>query len=59
MRCLSAYPMLVKTLTELFDGGTIVEFLMCWNRRIAESAIFFQLMADAGQIQPLESCIQQ
>jgi hypothetical protein len=25
-----------------------VEFLMSWNRRIAESAIFFDLMNDAG-----------
>ncbi len=40
--------MLVKTLSELFDGGTIVEFLMSWNRRIAESAIFFELMKEAG-----------
>jgi len=40
----SAYPALVRTLENLFDGGTIVEFLMSWNRRIDESAIFFRLM---------------
>jgi hypothetical protein len=28
--------------------GPPVEFLMSWNRRIAESAIFFDLMAKAG-----------
>jgi hypothetical protein len=29
-------------------GGPPVEFLMSWNRRIAESAIFFDLMSKAG-----------
>eukprot|EP01041_Mallomonas_annulata_P003758 gene3758-7460_t len=44
----SAYPALVKTIEELFAGGTVVEFLMSWNRRIAETAIFFSMMEAAG-----------
>lgn len=44
----STYPALVDSLTELFDGGTVEEFLMSWTRRIAESKIFFDLMATAG-----------
>ena len=42
------YPDLVKTLSELFDGGTIEKFIMSWKRRIAESKIFFDLMIEAG-----------
>jgi hypothetical protein len=44
----SAYPQLVQTLSELFDGGGAAEFLMAWNRRIAQSALFFDLMRGAG-----------
>jgi len=42
------YPELVSTLTELFNGGTICEFIMSWKRRIAESKVFFDLMTTAG-----------
>lgn len=44
----SAYPALVLTLSELFDAGTVQEFLMSWNRRIPESALFFANMKEAG-----------
>lgn len=44
----SAYEALVYTINELFNGGTVKEFLMSWNRRIAESGIFFSLMEKAG-----------
>lgn len=43
----SAYRDLVQTIVLLFDNG-VEEFLMSWNRRIAESALFFDYMADAG-----------
>ena len=46
----SAYPALVLTLSELFDGGTVEEFLMSWNRRIPESALFFENMKEAGAL---------
>lgn len=39
-----AYPQLVQTLVSLFDGGTVTEFIMSWQRRIAESVQFFELM---------------
>ena len=42
------YPDLVKTLCELFDGGSIEKFVMSWKRRINESKIFFDLMKQAG-----------
>lgn len=35
-------------------GGSIREFLMSWNRRIAQSSIFFDLMKEAGFI-----CVHQ
>lgn len=40
----------MKTIVEVFDSnrGTIAEFLMSWNRRIASSKIFFELMSEAG-----------
>ena len=40
----------MKTIVEVFDSNrdTIVEFLMSWNRRIASSKIFFELMMEAG-----------
>jgi alpha-D-ribose 1-methylphosphonate 5-phosphate C-P lyase len=55
----SAYPALVQTLSEIFEtpleettvsvyNGPVVEFLMSWNRRIAETSIFFDLMHQAG-----------
>jgi hypothetical protein len=40
----------VQTLSELFSGGSVREFLMAWNRRIPQSAQFFDLMGDAGEI---------
>merc|ERR1711991_267227 len=43
-----AYPQLVQSLVSLFDGGTVVEFLMSWQRRIAESTQFFDLMKLSG-----------
>ena len=48
LRTRSAYPDLVKSLTEFFDAGSVELFLMSWNRRIAESKIFFELMSSAG-----------
>ena len=39
-----AYPQLVQSLVVLFDGGTIIEFIMSWQRRIADSVQFFELM---------------
>jgi predicted nicotinamide N-methyase len=45
---ISAYPALVKTLSDLFQAHPVQEFLMSWNRRIAESKIFFDMMTDAG-----------
>jgi hypothetical protein len=58
----SAYPALVQTLVELFDRSThpggIEEFLMSWNRRIASTSIFFDLMTKAGFIhEHLGKCI--
>lgn len=46
----SAYGSLVRSLTELFcgSGSAITEFVMSWNRRIAESRQFFDLMSAAG-----------
>jgi len=44
----SAYPALVDTLCALFEGGSAKEFVMAWNRRIAESSIFFDLMKTKG-----------
>jgi len=43
----SVYPALVSSLEYLFAEG-VVEFVMSWNRRIAESASFFAQMATAG-----------
>lgn len=40
----SAYSALVDSLTEIFKNPNIRQFIMSWNRRIAESAIFFDLM---------------
>ena len=45
----SVYPQLVRTLEELFRSG-VEEFLMSWNRRIAESGQFFELMQAAGAV---------
>ena len=39
-----AYPQLVQSLVALFDGGTVMEFIMSWQRRIADSIQFFDLM---------------
>ncbi|OQR91999.1 hypothetical protein ACHHYP_20157 [Achlya hypogyna] len=44
----SAYPALVATLLEIFENEATTEFLMSWKRRIADSALFFRLMDDAG-----------
>merc|ERR1712151_919982 len=51
----SAYPLLVQTLQELFenDNGDSshesgMKFIMSWNRRIKYSKQFFDLMVDAG-----------
>ena len=54
----SAYAALVESLCELFDmdpndeeNGEIngpVEFIMCWKRRIDESAIFFNMLIETG-----------
>ncbi|EQC28759.1 hypothetical protein SDRG_13443 [Saprolegnia diclina VS20] len=44
----SAYPALVTTLLEIFEDDATTEFLMSWKRRIADSAVFFRLMDDAG-----------
>ena len=45
----SAYPALVATLDELFTiRGPDAEFIMVWNRRIAQSQQFFELMKQAG-----------
>jgi predicted nicotinamide N-methyase len=53
-----SYPALVKTLRYLFDGGSVTEFLMSWNRRLSTTPIFFQLMKDAGfVVQNLPNCL--
>ena len=46
----SAYPALVDSLVQIFaaESGTLREFLMAWNRRIAASSTFFRLMREAG-----------
>lgn len=46
----SAYPALVKYLKVLFTSPnhSVVEFVMSWNRRIADSKIFFDLMLKEG-----------
>jgi predicted nicotinamide N-methyase len=43
----SAYPALVQTLQELMPSHR-QKFVMSWNRRMKESAEFFQLMEEAG-----------
>jgi hypothetical protein len=40
--------MLVDTLCQLFAQYDIEEFLMSWNRRIAQSSEFFDQMKAAG-----------
>lgn len=44
------YEKLVASLVEIFDAddSIVEEFLMSWNRRIAESRIFFDMMVQAG-----------
>ncbi len=45
----SAYEALVKTIREIFALEPCVEeFLMCWNRRITQSQLFFEMMERAG-----------
>ena len=44
----SAYPALADSLRWLFAAGGVREFVMSWNRRIAHSAQFFQMMFDRG-----------
>lgn len=44
----SVYPKLVESLRYLFSIGSTKEFLMSWNRRIADSQTFFEMMKDAG-----------
>ncbi|RHY34499.1 hypothetical protein DYB32_000901 [Aphanomyces invadans] len=44
----SALNALVETLLEIFESNEAEEFLMSWRRRIADSAIFFELMKAAG-----------
>jgi predicted nicotinamide N-methyase len=54
----SMYPSLVSSLEEIFRVHSVEEFIMSWNRRIAESAIFFDLMKTAGfNCVHLGSCI--
>lgn len=54
----SAYPALVASLLEIFQSNPVTEFIMSWNRRIAESAQFFQQMQQAGfECEHLGSCI--
>jgi predicted nicotinamide N-methyase len=43
----SAYPALVQTLQEVMPSDQ-QKFVMSWNRRMKESAEFFQLMTQAG-----------
>lgn len=44
-----AYPALVQTLQEIFSQEPdCIELVMAWKRRIKESSIFFDLMAEAG-----------
>ena len=39
----------MKTLCAIFDQEPdLIEFLMAWNRRIKDSAVFFELMKEAG-----------
>ena len=50
----SAYPLLVQTLKELFENDdgdsskSSMKFIMSWNRRIKDSKQFFDLMVNAG-----------
>jgi hypothetical protein len=44
----SAYPALVDSLEELFMCYGAVEFIMSWQRRIADSKTFFEMMAERG-----------
>lgn len=45
----SAYEALVQTLCEIFKKEVgLEEFLMCWNRRIAQSELFFDFMSKKG-----------
>jgi hypothetical protein len=54
----SVYPALVASLEEIFQLHRVEEFIMSWNRRIAESSIFFDLMKAAGfNCVHLGSCI--
>lgn len=43
----NVYDKLVQTLQELFEAGA-EEFLMAWNRRMAASVTFFEMMTAAG-----------
>lgn len=42
----AAYPALVETLQQVMSESTVL--IMSWNRRMKESAAFFQLMDEAG-----------
>ena len=54
----AAYEALVSTLSYFFDAGGVGEFLMCWNRRIHTTPIFFGLMRDAGfVVENLPKCM--
>lgn len=44
----SAYPDLIITLNDVFSIYDIEEFIMSWQRRIAESKIFFEMLIDNG-----------
>ena len=44
----SAYPALVQTLTELIPPHCPTVLVMSWNRRMKESAEFFERMGNAG-----------
>lgn len=45
----SAYDALVQTVCEIFAAEPLLEeFVMCWNRRIAESEIFFDKIRTVG-----------
>jgi hypothetical protein len=44
----SAYGALVKTITELMPVSGNTKFVISWNRRMKESAEFFDRMKDAG-----------
>lgn len=43
----NSYPALVQTLVDMFRNPTLQEFLMCWNRRLSSSKLFFDLMENA------------